>query len=234
LSDIFREVDEDLRRHRAQELWRRYGAYAVAGALALVAAVAGVTWWNAAQRSASETAARAFVEAGDVAETGDAVAAAEAYAAIAAQAGGGYGAVAGMRAAGLLAEAGDVDAAVAAYDAIAAGNGDVILRELAGLKAALLLADTASPDELKIRLTPLAREDSPWRFAALELLGFVALRDNDRTAAAGYYQTLADADGAPPFARDRARNMLRGLQLERPAARQLPAPQGAGESDRVE
>lgn len=223
MSDIFREVDEDLRRHRAEEVWKRYGTYAIAAAIGLIVIVAGFTFWSAARQSASEDAARAFVAAGQLAADGDVAGAADAYEAIAADAGGGYGTVASMRAAGLKAEAGDVVGAVATYDAIAAGGGDELLRGLASIKAALLLADTASTDELKVRLTPLAEDDNPWRFSALELLGFTELRDNNREAAGEYYQALADLEGAPPLARERARTMLRGLQLDGPVARQLPA-----------
>jgi len=222
LSDIFREVEEDLRRERAEDLWKSYGAYVLGGAVALVAIVGGVSWWNAARQSAAEDTASKFVAAGELVAEGDTVAAADAFTAIAQSAGGGYEAVASLRAAGLQAQAGDVEGAVATYDAIAAGSGDSTLKGLASLKAALLMADTASTDELKIRLTPLADGSSPWRFSALELLGYVSLRDNDTTAAGEYYQQLADATGAPPLARERARDMLRGLQIEGPVVRQLP------------
>ena len=36
MSDILREVDEELRRERYQKLWERYGIYVVGAALALV------------------------------------------------------------------------------------------------------------------------------------------------------------------------------------------------------
>lgn len=227
MSDIFREVEEDLRRQRAEDLWKSYGPYVLGAAVGLVAIVGGVSWWNAARQSAAEDTASKFVAASELVTQGDTEAAADAFAAIAQSAGGGYEAVASMRAAGLQAQAGDTEGAVATYDAIAAGGGDSILKGLASLKAALLMADTASTDELKIRLTPLADGSSPWRFSALELLGYVSLRDNDTAAAGEYYQQLADAASAPPLARERARDMLRGLQIEGPVARQLPVPQAA-------
>lgn len=222
MSDIFREVEEDLKRERYEDLWKSYGVYIVGAAVALVATVAGVSWWNAAQQSAAEDAARQFVAAGQLAEDGDTQAAADAFAAIAENSTGNYDVVAGLRTAGLLADSGDTQGAVAAYDAIAAGSGDSILKGLASIKAAILLADTASPDELKVRLTPLADEGAPWRFSALELLGFAALRADNSDEAIEHYQALADATGAPPLARERARDMLRGLQVEGPVARQLP------------
>jgi hypothetical protein len=221
LSDIFREVEEDLRRERAEDLWKSYGAYVIGAAVALVLAVGAFSWWNTATQSAAEDAARALVSADKLADEGETAQAAAAFEAIAEDASGGYEAIAGIRAAGLLAESGDTQGAVARLDAIASGSGDDTLRSLAALRAAMLLADTASPDELSIRLSPLAEEGEPFRFSALELLGYAALRAGDKTAAGEYFQTLADAAGAPPLMRERSRDMIRGLQLEGPIARQL-------------
>ena len=45
MSDIFREIDEELRRDNLLKLWSRYGRYVVAVAvLALVVAVGIVAW----------------------------------------------------------------------------------------------------------------------------------------------------------------------------------------------
>ena len=40
MSDIFHEVDEEVRREQLKKLWDRYGNYVVAAAFLLVAAVA--------------------------------------------------------------------------------------------------------------------------------------------------------------------------------------------------
>ena len=37
MADLFQEVDEDVRRERYQELWKRYGNFVVAGAVLIVA-----------------------------------------------------------------------------------------------------------------------------------------------------------------------------------------------------
>ncbi|MBV9138099.1 MAG: hypothetical protein JO357_13665, partial [Hyphomicrobiales bacterium] len=41
MSDIFREVDEDVRRDRFERIWKQYGNLIVAAALVVVAAVGG-------------------------------------------------------------------------------------------------------------------------------------------------------------------------------------------------
>jgi hypothetical protein len=41
MSDIFREVDEDVRRDKAAEFWKKYQNYIIAGAALIVLAAAG-------------------------------------------------------------------------------------------------------------------------------------------------------------------------------------------------
>src|SRR4029079_17960726 len=58
MTDIFTEVDEDLRRERAKKLWERYGVYVIGAAVAIVIVVAGYKIWEAWQ-------ARIAAESGD-------------------------------------------------------------------------------------------------------------------------------------------------------------------------
>lgn len=227
MSDIFREIEEDLRRDRAAALWQKYGVWIIAAAVALVVGVASVTGWNAYRQSAAEESAKAYLAAAQVAEEGDPLQAAAMFEALAEEAGDGYRTIARLRAATLHAEAGHRDRAVAAYDEVAAEGANLVLRELAALRAALLLSDVASTDELEIRLAPLAEPGRPWRFTALELLAFAALRAGDNTLAGERYRELSEAEGVPPLSRERARTMLRSLQIDGPVARQLSAPPAA-------
>ncbi len=45
MSDIFREVEEEVRREQAKKLWDRYGAYVIGVAVLLVAVTAGYRGW---------------------------------------------------------------------------------------------------------------------------------------------------------------------------------------------
>src|SRR5262249_33976529 len=70
VSDIFHEVDEEVRREQLRKLWDRYGNYVVAAAFLLVAAVAawrGYMWWGG--KKAAESGA-AFEAASTLAGTG--------------------------------------------------------------------------------------------------------------------------------------------------------------------
>jgi len=70
VSDIFREVDEEVRRERLEQLWKRYGSYITAAALVVVACVGawrGYLYWEerkAAEAGAAYEAASGLADAG--------------------------------------------------------------------------------------------------------------------------------------------------------------------------
>ena len=70
MSDIFQEVDEEVRREQLKKLWDRYGIYVVAAAILVVAGIAawrGYQWWEA--KKAAEAGA-AFEMASTLADAG--------------------------------------------------------------------------------------------------------------------------------------------------------------------
>ena len=54
MTDVFREIEEAIREDRAKELWQRYGNWIIAGAVALVIAVGGYTYWRSHRAAVSE------------------------------------------------------------------------------------------------------------------------------------------------------------------------------------
>ena len=210
MADIFHEVDEEVRRERLQKLWDRYSIYLIALAVLIVGGIAawrGYDWWlnkQAVAAGAQFEAAVALSEQGKHAE------AEQAFAKIAAEAPAGYSMLARFRAAGELAT-GKPAEAVSAYDRIAAdGSLSQTLRDLASLRAALLLVDTASFADLKNRLDPLTGPDRSFRASARELLALSAWHQNDVAAAKRYLDMLEGDSETPPGARARAQ-MLSAL-----------------------
>jgi hypothetical protein len=179
VSDIFNEVDEELRREQFKKLWERYGILIIALAVLFVAAVGGwrgYQWWEA--KKAAEAGA-AFDAAATLSQQGQHQEAEAAFAKIAVEGTPNYRMLAKLREAAMLAQR-DPQAAVAIYDAIAADRSlDQMQRDLAALRAAYILVDTASYDELKNRLEPLTASGRPFRHSARSLLALAAWRANN-------------------------------------------------------
>jgi hypothetical protein len=195
VSDIFTEVDEEVRREQLKRLWDNYGNYAIALMILVVLGVGGYRGWEWWQTKKAAEAGAIYDSASELAEQGKLAEAETAFAKVVAEGTPGYRALARLRAAAAVAER-DRAAAVAAYDAIASDSSvDRTLQELAGVRAGLLLVDSASLGDMTKRLDPLAQAGGAFRHTARELLALSALRANDPTAAKKWIDmALGDAD----------------------------------------
>lgn len=69
-NEFLREVDEDYRRDRILQIWKRYSGVIIALAVLVVAGVAGWRYWQAQQRAAAEVASVQFDDANRLAKDG--------------------------------------------------------------------------------------------------------------------------------------------------------------------
>jgi hypothetical protein len=203
VADIFREVDEEVRRERLEQLWKRYGNYIIAAAflvLACIGAWRGYVYWE--ERKAAEAGA-AYEAASALAEAGKHTEAEAAFAKLASEGTPGYRNLARFREAAQLGLS-DPKGAVATYDALAndASLGQS-MQDLAAVRGALLLVDTAPYQDLRTRLEPLTAADRPFRHSARELLAFAAWRSGDSGAARHWIDAVVGDPTTPSTIRTR-------------------------------
>jgi hypothetical protein len=208
VSDIFHEVDEEVRRERLKQLWERHSNLIVALALLVVLGVGGwrgYDWWE--NKKAAESGA-AFEAAVALAESGKDADAQAAFAKLAKDGAGGYRVLARFREAAELAK-GDPAAAVKAYDALAADSSlGRALQDLAAVRAGFALVDTAPLPELTARLEPLTGADRPFRHIARELLALGAWRTGDTAAAKRWIDLIAADPETPAGTRQRVEVLM--------------------------
>jgi hypothetical protein len=209
MSDIFQEVDEDIRREQLRKLWDRFGPYVLAAAVLIVVATAGYKGWEYWQaRQAAATGDR-FLAALQLANDGKHDDALKAFEAISKDGSGGYPALARFRVAAEKALTNDHSGAVADFDALAKDTSvNADLRAMAQLRAALLTVDTASFADIKGRIGDLATVGNPWRQSAREILGLSAFRTGDYAASRTYFDEITNDVGSSKELRDRAQIML--------------------------
>jgi hypothetical protein len=212
MSDIFREVDEELRRDRLEQLWKRYGSWIIVAAVLLVVATAAVTFWREYQQQQRREAGVRYAEALSLAQDGKTEAAIEALGRLGSGASDGHGLLARFQVAALKAQSGGKQDAVAAWQAIADdGAVDRLYRELATVLAALAGVGEGEPAPIIARLQPIAAGDGPWRPSALEITALAQLKGGDKAAALDTYRRLADDLAAPAGLRARAAEMVQAL-----------------------
>lgn len=225
MTDLFREVEEDLRREHFSKLWEKYGAYVIGLAMAIVLLAAGIAGWRAWSHSARVDSSARFDELiaeAEKAETPEAAAAA--FAEFASDASAGYEVLARLHQADRLLAAGESDAARAAFETVANdGSAPDILRGMATIKAGLLLVDTSSHDDMKARMAPVMKDGSPWRPNALELLALSAMREGAWSEANANVAEIIANPASPAGLRDRA-HVIQAL-----AAPHLPRDAAAAE-----
>lgn len=211
MSDIFREIDEELRRENWAKLWERYSVYIIALAVVIVLATAGIVYWREQQLRDRRAEGLRYMAALDLARAGQDDKASDAFAAIAREAGSGHAVLARFEDAAMRARLNDAAGALQRYDAIAADSGvDQVYRDLATLLGAMSRLDS-DPKAAAERAQPLTAAQNPWRASALEVTALAKLKDGDAAAARKAYQDLSDDLEAPQAIRQRATEMVGAL-----------------------
>jgi hypothetical protein len=229
MSDIFREVDEDLRHEQYKKLWDRFGTYVIGLAILIVVATAGWRLWEYWQEREARATGDRFMAALEIAAAGQHDDAIKALEAIAADGSGEYPVLARFRAAAEKAAAGDAKAAVAGFDAIVSTPSvPALVRDMARLRAALALVDTAPVADLEARIGQLAAVGNPWRHSAREILGLAAWRTGDLETARKYYEEIAADQEKPADLQSRAQFMLALIKARLGAPPSAAKPEGEG------
>ena len=204
MSDIFQEVDEEVRREQLARLWQRYGHYLVALCVLILVGVGawrGYEWWQTKQATQSGAA---FEQAVALAEAGKHAEAEAAFAKLGADGTAAYRVLARLRQAAELART-DSKAAVAAYDEIAADkHAGRVVQDLAAVRAGYLQVDSVPYAALLERLEPLTAADRPFRHSAREILALSAWKSGDMAAARQWTDAIMTDPQSPPGTRSRA------------------------------
>ena len=204
MSELFDEVDEEVRREQLKKLWDRYSIYIIAAALLIIAAVAGWRGYQYLEAQKAAEAGAAFDAALDLAEQNKHAEAQAAFDKLTTTAPAGYRMLARLRAAGEVA-ASDPQAGAKLYDELAADRSiGTEQQDLARIRAAGLLLDTDSYPNMLQRLEAATKPDATFRHTARELLALSAWRANDITSARQWLDMIASDGETPAAMRSRA------------------------------
>jgi hypothetical protein len=203
LSDIFREVEEDVRRERLEKFWKAYGDYVIALVAVIILGIAGFELWQRYQANQRDKAAIAFSAAQRIT---DPRRAAEAFADLAKTAPTGYRLLSRVEQADGMLASGQRDTAVALYKEIANEDKGGI-GAVARLRAGWAIVDTTSRADLQTLLAPLETQSSAWKPMADEILAYSDYRNHDTAKATQEFAALAGNPATPGMLKSRARAM---------------------------
>jgi len=205
VSDLFSEVDEEVRRERLKKLWDKYSVYVIALMVLIVAGVGGWRFYQYREAQKAAEVGAAFNRAAELSEQAKHAEAEAAFTELAAKAPAGYRALARMRAAAEVV-ARDPKAAAKMFDDIAADHSvGAELQELARIRAAMLLLDSASYADMQQRLEASTTASSSFRHSAREMLALSAWRNGDMATARKWLDAIAEDAQTPDSLQARAR-----------------------------
>jgi hypothetical protein len=208
VSDIFQEVDEEVRRDRLQKIWEKYQNLIVAAVAVILIAVGGWRFYEYSVAKQSAESGAAFEAAAILAAEGKHGEADAAFAKIATDGTASYRQLARLRRAAALAQT-DVNAAVTMYEAIAADSSiGVALQDVAALRAGVLLMDAGLYAEARARFEPLSTDQRPYRHTAREMLALAAWRTGDVAAARRWHDMIVTDFLTPPSTRSRVEMLM--------------------------
>ena len=204
MSELFDEVDEDVRRDQLKKLWEKYSVVIIAGAILIVASVGGWRGYQYVEAKKAAEAGAAFDKAVELSDANKHTEAEAAFADLVAKAPFGYRVLSRLRLAAEIA-ARDPKAAAKMFDEITADRSvGVAEQDLARIRAAQLLLESTSYPDIKARLEASAAPEATFRHSARELLALSAWRANDTSAARQWLDMIANDGETPPSLRSRA------------------------------
>ncbi len=211
VANFIEEVDEEVRREKAEKLWKRWSPVFIGVVVLILAGVAGHEVWKGWQADKTAAAGERFSSALNLAQAGKPSEAAAAFADLAKGDAAGYAQLARFQQASNLVEAKDIAGAIAAYDAIAGdSSAPARFRDLARYLAVFHGLGELPLDQVKQRLSGLG-SDSPWAANARELGAVAELKAGNTEEARRQLTALADDPLVPTGLRGRATELLAAL-----------------------
>lgn len=212
-NEVFlREVDDELRRDQALDLWRRWGRWLIVAIVAGLALFAAWLGWRSHRETVAGREGEQLTAAYDALGGGRTAEADTSLAALAGSSRDGYRVMARFSRADLQLQAHKDTEAAATFAAIAAdGSLAKPFRDLALIRQTAAEYDRLKPQVVVERLRPLAVAGSPWLGSAGELLAGAYLKEGRRDLAATLFGQIAQGDDVPQTLRQRAVQMASAM-----------------------
>ncbi|TAJ73876.1 MAG: tetratricopeptide repeat protein [Phenylobacterium sp.] len=221
MTDLFEEVEEQLRSDRYKQFARRALPWMLGIAAAALIATLGYWGYDSYRNKQIATASEQYSAAVDAMVAGDKTKAQQLWTEVSKSHAKAYKALSLMHLGAFAMEARKPAEAVKLFDEAAAAAPDPIVGDAARLKSAFALLDTASLKDLEGRLKPLMEEGHPYRVQAREALAFAKLNAGDLAGARGEFVLISQSLDAQQGAQARAQAAI-GL-IDSGSAKAVPA-----------
>ena len=210
-DEFIREVDEDVKEEKRLKLWKKFFPYVVSISLGIVLFTSGFVFWEGYSNTQRQKMGDDFTAAVVLAGEDDLDASLLALDRIVDKGSDGYVTMAKMKKASILIEQGRIDEGLEIYTDLERNAVDQSFRDIATILYVLNSLNNESKDDLLKKILPL--EDSEiWKSSALELKGYIYLRNNEIDKAIKTFETISKLPSKPGDLSQRAKNLINLLK----------------------
>lgn len=206
MSELFREIEEDIRRERYEKLWKSVGRIAVWGSIAVVAVTTVYVMWSNNAQKAAEAKTSQLIKGDERLDAYDYKGASLVFSGLTDDDSSPYYAIAMLHKADAQEQGGDLEGAEKTYMTLAKKNEGKNKSEF---------SDLAAIKYLKSGETIEVAKTSPFYHTLAERNAWQLLQSDKKAEAAGIFAELASDEKAPPAMVLRAKEALRVIAPEK-------------------
>lgn len=221
MTDIFEEVEEQLRSERYRNLALQILPWALGIGLAALVVALGYWGWDSWRTRAANKASEDYAAALELVPSGKLEQAYAKFGDVVKGPSKAYKALALMQQGTIRLRAGKTAEAVKLFDEAGKDAPDPVIGDMARLKSALALMDTAPYAAMEERLKPLTDAKRPYRAEAYEALAMAKLQAGRTQEARGDFVVITLMPGATDAMRQRAQAAM--ALIDSGSAKALPA-----------
>lgn len=210
-DEFIREVDEDVKEEKRLKLWKKFFPYVVSISLGIVLFTSGFVFWEGYSNNQRQKLGDDFTAAVVLAGEDDLDASLLALDRIVDKGSDGYVTMAKMKKASILIEQGRIDEGLEIYKDLEKNAVDQSFRDIATILYVLNSLNNESKDDLMKKIIPLENSEI-WKSSALELKGYIYLRNNEIDKAIEAFETISKLPSKPGDLSQRAKNLINLLK----------------------
>lgn len=209
MNEMFKEIEEDMRRERTQRLWNSFGKLMVMASIAVIAATIAIVVWQDRKEDRSIEQTTQFIKGLDRLNVEDYKGAIEVFTSLAENGGSSYYGMSMLRKAQAQVALGDREGALKTYEALASHGPD----DDAFVGLGRILAVDSSGKALE----PV--KSSPFYYSQQEWQAWQLVKDGKTKEALAVFEALHNDVASPASLRQRAGEIVAYLPPEQPNAK---------------